>query len=89
MDQNDRGCVFVDDGGRVYGVRQLGRSLWLCYWHPDKHWVTLRELHPSVDADAAMLAEVELRTLPDDLAQHYHDLHDAYMLATRLPVVVQ
>lgn len=34
--------VFLNDGNRPYLIADWSDDRWLCYWHPDSHWVTLR-----------------------------------------------
>ena len=41
---DEEGFIFLHDGGVPYLCRMWGESPWLFYWHPEKHWVSLKEL---------------------------------------------
>lgn len=45
---DDKGLVFLDGANRPYLCRKWGDEsrLWLFYWHPENHWVSLREVKP-------------------------------------------
>lgn len=38
--------VFLDENNKPFLVKKWGSNneMWLFYWHPDQHWVTLRSL---------------------------------------------
>jgi hypothetical protein len=68
VSSSERGFVFVDDASVPYLVRRLGGEPWLCYWHADRHWVTLRKLTQEE------VARFGSRALPAHQAELYHEL---------------
>ena len=68
---DDKGFVFLDDRGCPYRCCMWGDQPWLFYWHPEKHWVSLRPV-----------TQGEIWQMPRNLSQEeqdvYNDLHDEY-----------
>lgn len=65
---DEKGFVFLDSKGDPYYCRMWGESPWLFYWHPDNHWVSLREV-----------TQMEIWHMPvplsSDEADLYHNKH--------------
>ena len=47
-------------------MRLLAEQMWVCYWHPDKKWVTLRPVK-----DAYELVVMKSRAISPDRAKLY------------------
>lgn len=41
---DEKGFAFLDSAGRPYLCAMWGGNPWLFYWHPDKKWVSLRQV---------------------------------------------
>lgn len=68
---DEKGFIFLDGRGRPYLCALWGENPWLFYWHPDNHWVSLRQVSQS-----------EIWSMPHNLTADeqdvYHRLHDKY-----------
>ena len=62
---------FIDGQGKPFHMRPWGTGddWWLFYWHPDKHWVSLRRV-TQVERDTAQLS-----ALSESCAAVYHELN--------------
>ena len=73
-DFDENGFVFLDGRCRPYRCAMWGEHPWLFYWHPDNHWVSLRQVDQS-----------EIFNMPNNLTQEeqdiYNRLHDEYNTA--------
>lgn len=69
---DEKGFVFIDVVSRPFYVRIYGEKgkPWLFYWHPDKRWVTLREVNQRD------IVNFWPRRISAKEAQIYHDLSD-------------
>ena len=58
------GRVFLDGARRPYLIKKWGdeEKEWLFYWHPDHHWVSLRETNKDDN-------------FPDNLTQTEQDIY--------------
>lgn len=66
---DEKGFVFVDEAQRPFWCRTFDGVAWLCYWHRDGKWVTLRPV-----ADEEVL-EFRKLILPSLEAEWYHAEH--------------
>ena len=47
--QQELDFVFITQDHRPYRVRQVDGAYWICYMHPDRHWVLLRKVKDSME----------------------------------------
>lgn len=59
---DEKGVVFLDMAKRPYWIRLWGGEPWLCYWHRENHWVSLRKI-TNVDV------------FPDNLPLEYQNVY--------------
>ena len=79
-----RGFVFLSDlpQSMPYWVRRWGTGVWMFYWHPDKKWVTLRQVDILDD-----VASMYSRRLPPKKAALYDGATtDKWMLPDDAPL---
>ena len=43
----DLDFVFIDNDSKPFRVRKMDGEYWLCFLHPDKHWVARRKIESS------------------------------------------
>lgn len=63
---DEKGFVFIDRNSKPFHVRMWDGVPWLFYWHPDKRWVSLRQINQSD------VWEFFTQAIPDDQAEVYH-----------------
>lgn len=69
---DERGFVFLDRFMRPVWCALYHGSPWLFWWHPDRHWVTMRE----VTQDEVFLLPRNLSAAEQDM---YHEQNRAWM----------
>lgn len=68
---DEKGFVFLDKVNRPYLCRLWNNKPWIFYWHPDNHWVSLREVTQSEIFSFP-------RNLTDEQQAGYHKAHKKY-----------
>lgn len=64
--------VFLGVGGAPYLVAPWGgQEAWLFCWHKGKQWVSVQKINDPVE-----LATYKKESLPPELADKYHDMHE-------------
>ena len=59
------GFVFLDANGRPFKCAMYHGQRMLFWWHPDKHWVTLRKVLPG-----------ELSRMPRNMSNEHQRVYD-------------
>lgn len=77
-DLDEKGFVFIDRQNRPFWCRMLGGDPWVCYWHAEQQWVTLRRVGMGDVAAARTMA------IPEEQAEIYHRLHREYLDKTTI-----
>lgn len=75
-DLDEHGFVFIDKQQRPFWCCMVGGDPWVCYWHAEQMWVTLRRVSMGYVAEARTLA------IPDEQAEIYHSLHRKHLAGT-------
>jgi hypothetical protein len=79
---DEKGFVFLDSNNNPYLIRIWENSgPWLFYWHPDKHWVSLRPVNQTD------IWRFYPNRLSEERANLYHSWHDEYLRAVMTPIV--
>jgi hypothetical protein len=69
---DEKGFVFLDGRHRPFLCRMIEGQAWLCFWHPDNHWVTLRQV-----------TQQDVWSFPKNLNEQeqavYFELHEKYL----------
>lgn len=73
---DERGWIFLDEANRPYLVRMWGDNAWLFWWHPEQHWVSLRQVTQS---DVWSFP----KNLSEEEQQAYRDAHDNWDIQLR------
>ena len=68
---DEKGFVFLDDKNRPYWCCMYHDTPWIMYWHPDKRWVTLRQVNQTE------IWSFWLNKLADEHAEMYHKYNAA------------
>lgn len=59
--------IFMDYAHEPARIRLCGNAPWLCYWHPDKFWVTKER----ISREAAQAIWESCRTLSSSEVEHF------------------
>ncbi len=60
----EKGFVFLDDTNRPIWCRMWGENPWLFYWHPDKKFVSLRQV-----------TQADIFNFPDNLSEEEQQIY--------------
>jgi hypothetical protein len=74
FDIDEKGFVFLDVMARPYWCRAWGEDIWLFFWHPDNHWVSLRPVRE--DEKERLFSMRNL--LPVEHQEAYHNTHERW-----------